>query len=840
MRCLHAIALAAALAAGPPPVAAAQAGDTWWNPAWAYRKRVRVALPAIDPPLPFAYRPAGKGDETVPARASIFCEAPPKTSAANEIRVLDAGGNLLPCVASGPDARGYVHVTFPARRTIVGTIVEAMTAKTRQVTLTCGRRSAVTPGLRFWAVNGPTRVAALEVTAVADKTATARVVELRAPSVAKGTAVRSRDLTAAEYFIYYGNPESREAGPTWTPVATPVAQYTWRVGSAPKSEEQFRDLLTGGPEFVGATRRGSINSSANPLGAPGEGYLLNAYESYVHCPFDGLYRFSIDTDGPSLLYADGQYVAIRPGFFIRSRQWEHRGKIKLSAGYHQLLLLATESSSGGVVTRLGWQPIEAKVYSLVPTSFFASRIQAEVVELATRDKGRQAFFTHRLAARTLVAGEDRRYQFVQFTSRWAPPAASRRDVAYLWSFGDDEQGQAESPGHLYAVGKGEASFTVALTARAGGKTLGTYTRKVHCDPRPVEKLKLALQTVSFANIVYNDERMSMAVRIDNASRSPVILSAVARVVRTRDGKKHVDPVLRRQILIRAVDEDFCIVPVDMKKLPGKEADIEVDLYLGGQKVLGTAARVIPSPVGLETLKPGLGALFDPEGRRVMLCADIEDPERHLKWPILRFIRDDVYAPAAGTRTSILLFGDRMTNLVAPGETVADYVTLIGQALSKQKRAFQFAPRSTGRLPTLPDLVLFAKTLKALKTLPHIIVISPGLADVEADVGTRDFARAVDVMIDRTRAADPRIKIVVVSPPPYPGNRRRSDLYTTKLHRVAKDHHVAFVNLADLLGRDEGWDVRYYAAPRGAAGILLRNPNPAAHRVLADAILEELR
>jgi lysophospholipase L1-like esterase len=249
---------------------------------------------------------------------------------------------------------------------------------------------------------------------------------------------------------------------------------------------------------------------------------------------------------------------------------------------------------------------------------------------------------------------------------------------------------------------------------------------------------------------------------------------------------------------------------------------------------------MPSPGELTTLAGRLGGLYDPEGRRVMICLRIEDPDRHLRWVFYRYLRDNVYGRLAGSRRRVLLFGDRMANTVGPGESFTDYVTLLERVVADDRRTLQFGARSGGKLPTLRDLVLFAKTLAGLDQAPDIVVLCPGLADVTQAVGERDFARSIDVMVDCVRRVSDRAKVVVVSPPPYPLNRRRSDLYTRELKRVIRDHHLPFVNLTELLAEGkEDWMAQYYAAPL-AEGILLQNPNQAAHRAIAEAILDELR
>jgi len=826
-----------ALAALPAAAGQTERADHWWNAAWACRKRVRVKLPATKPLIVPYHTPGSDGDDVIAARARIVCESPPKTSAQREIRVVDAGGNVLPCVAAGPDARGIIQVIFPARRTIAGRLAGPIQEGTKEVVLSVGRNKAVTPGMRFHVPSGTERVATLEVKQVAATTSTARVIEKRLPGIAKGSAVRSQDLTGAEYHIYYGNPSAKEDSPSWSPKSAAVTQVTWRVGSVPTSLNGLDELLRGNPERLGTTRRTQINSRSNPLGSPGEGHLLSAYETYIHCPIPGLYRFSIDTDGPSFLFVNGAVVAIRPGFFIRSRQWEHRGKVKLGVGYHRLLLFAIESGRG-VVTRLGWQPITAKVYSLMPTSVYAPYVEAEVVGYEGREERARTFFTYTAAPRTLLVAKKRRYQFVQFHNFTTIEARGKYDtVTYLWQFGDEERSRKASPGHLFALAGGTPteSFDVTLRAFVGGKLAGEYRRRVHLETRPDEKLRVAADIVSFANIVYEDERTSIAVRLRNASFTPIILRAVGRM-QTAAGK---DIILNRPMVIQAMDEGFCILPLDMKELSEKRAIIELELLLGSQRVASTSARIIPSPEELHTLRRGLGALYDPDGRRVMICAEIEEADRHLRWVFFRYLRDEVYARASDTRQRVLLFGDRMDNPVTPEKSFTDYVAILESRFKKHNRPFQFVPRSTGLVPTLADLVRLAKTLRTTKPLPDIIIISPGPSDVAQAAGARDFTRSIDVMVDLVRATSRRTKIIIVSPPPYPANPRLSTHYTEQLNRVAKRHHVPFVDLDKLLTRGEAdWPKTYYAPP-DAEGILWQNPNEAAHRLIADEIFKQL-
>ncbi|HUT33353.1 MAG TPA: GDSL-type esterase/lipase family protein [Planctomycetota bacterium] len=1049
---LLALALVAALWPGGVALAG---GDDWWSPAWSHRKRVRVRLAAAEP-LGFRYRPPAAGaEDTVAAEALLACEIKLAAGAAREIRVVDAGGNVLPCAADDPDSRGLVHVAFPARRTITGQLATPIQDGTKTVTLSVGRDKAVAPGTRFYALAGPNRIATLEVDTVEPKTSTARVLDKTTPNIAQGIPVESDVLTSAEYSIYYGNSKPEGEAPRWTPPTAPVALYGWRVtdgqllSQLEESRGTYRRVpvervaaaMRNSPSYVGTRSLSVINSPGNPLDYDSD-YHVSVYESFFRSDLAGLCRFSVDSSAPAYLFVDGKMMAQRPSFFYQvAGNFEHRGKIALQEGYHHLLLCAVESSKLHN-TRLGWQPLTATVFAPVPASFYLARLEAEAVGFETRDQRRQVCFAATLAPLSVVAENRKRFQFVQFRS--LTPVEEDDATTYRWEFGDGSRGDGQAPGHLYEVPAtgAVASFPVALHVAHDGKPLGQYQQTVYCDPRPSEKLNLSLDIVSFANIVYFDERTSVAVRLRNTGFGPVIVRAIGRL-ESRDDKQ---VIVNQDLLVEGKNENFCVLLIDMKQLEDKPALLELEIRLGGQRVLDAAARVIPFadltrrgtvalddgelvlgpggpysgvawtgefptmnyevtlhaqrragrdlchvtfpvasalctlrprawdiffesdrwykirlrvtearveawldgrkvadvpraaaqvalPLAFEAMKPfgvhaalnacvavrdiavgrieggaaapppaapaapaeprpkptppgrrrprgepeppakppaapatpavegpgpgswtplfsgslsgwkpvtetdlsllqrGLGALYDYAGRRVMLSTEIEDADRHLEHVFSRYIYEKHFA----SRRSVLLFGDRMAPAAAPGKKFPDYVTLLAERLGGAKRPFQFVERTIGLLPTLADVVLFARTLQVLEPLPDLIVVSPGLADVQQAVGDRDFARSFDLMIDAVRATGKSIKVILVSPPPCSRNVRVSRLYTQSVAKLARDHHVQFLDLDALLapGHDD-WLKAVYAAP-DAQDVFLDTPTEAAHRRIADAI-----
>ncbi|MFP4055611.1 MAG: GDSL-type esterase/lipase family protein [Candidatus Brocadiia bacterium] len=818
--------------------AAAAPGDQWWDAAWAYRKRVVVPL-AAEKPLGFFYKPPSEiGEDLLAAQVVLSCEGTLKAGAEKEIRVVDAGGNLLPSVATGPDELGRVRVVFPARRTIAGQLASPLRPGAQTVELTVGHEEAVVEGMRFYVTDGPDRAAELEVVSAEEKTSTARVVSRPVPSRDKGAPVRSAVLTDAQYFVYYGNPEAKGAAPSYAPPGHAVTQYAWLItsGGVPTSEEELRNCMRASPKYLKKRHDEQVNNRSNVLDLSAEAWYVSAYESYIYCPMPGLYRFSVDSGGSSFLFVDGRKAAERPGFHHQvANQFEHRGKIPLDEGAHHVVFLAVESGKK-YLTRLAWQPVTGKVFKLMPPEAFLSRIPARVVGYEARDQRHQAFFTYRLAPRAVAARGGERYQFVRFDNRTVlPPRDAGAEASYVWELGDGTTSREREACHFYKLPQGQRSttFAASLEVVVGRRVIGRYRGDVHVPEQEADPFQIAADVVSFADIVYEDERTGISVRLRNRGFSPLILRAVARL--TTRGETEI--VLNRRLLIEARGENFCVVPVDLKKIGRAHATVALDVLLDERQVASMRAHVAPSPRRLATFRSHRGALFDEHGYRVMIVAEREDPDRHWRWVLARYLRDELYARRAKTRRRVLLFGDRMAPLPQPGEPFTDYVERVAARLEAEGRTVQFVPRTPGRLPTVPDVVRFARQLQSLESegeLPDIVVFSPGLSDVAQATGVRNFVRAIDVMVDCLRATDPRIKPVIVSPPPFPGNPRRSRRYAQALHRMAARHNILFLDLHQLLtkGADD-WLRAYYATE--ADGVFRRDPNEAAHERLARAL-----
>ncbi|MFA4945811.1 MAG: SGNH/GDSL hydrolase family protein [Lentisphaeria bacterium] len=117
--------------------------------------------------------------------------------------------------------------------------------------------------------------------------------------------------------------------------------------------------------------------------------------------------------------------------------------------------------------------------------------------------------------------------------------------------------------------------------------------------------------------------------------------------------------------------------------------------------------------------------------------------------------------------------------------------------------------------------------------PAILVAAIGSDDAALRTPHHEFARAVDAALDRARLRNPRLELVIVTPPPVPVEEKVTAAYAEILRRLAREHHARLVDLhADWLARAD-WH-RFYAVD-GDPALLGRRPNAEGLAAIAAAL-----
>ena len=119
----------------------------------------------------------------------------------------------------------------------------------------------------------------------------------------------------------------------------------------------------------------------------------------------------------------------------------------------------------------------------------------------------------------------------------------------------------------------------------------------------------------------------------------------------------------------------------------------------------------------------------------------------------------------------------------------------------------------------------------------VVALAWGFHEAYARYPLPVFARALDLAVDRLRDAHPEIQIVLVTPPPIPGEAGAVGRYAEEVRRLAREHHTELVDWHDAVTRRVEWE-SLYALP-GDDGVTGLYPNDEGLRFLRALLAEAL-
>jgi len=217
-------------------------------------------------------------------------------------------------------------------------------------------------------------------------------------------------------------------------------------------------------------------------------------------------------------------------------------------------------------------------------------------------------------------------------------------------------------------------------------------------------------------------------------------------------------------------------------------------------------------------------LANRSGVRVMLLNKIEDDATYRRWAPVRW--------ASGLWRHHGL-----------PHTVWASARLLGAARPDATRVGNDATEA--RIPgTSPSLIAYrGDPLQAVLEVPKsnpsssdsVLCFLWGYEEAAAHLPVRELERALDAAIDRVRAGNPGILVVLATPPPLPGAERFTASYSVAIRRLARVHHVPLIDLHAKVLSQKDWHSLY--ALDGDASTLGFYPSQEGCRRLA-AWLEE--
>lgn len=308
--------------------------------------------------------------------------------------------------------------------------------------------------------------------------------------------------------------------------------------------------------------------------------------------------------------------------------------------------------------------------------------------------------------------------------------------------------------------------------------------------RPALGTDLSVKEIRAPRFVYSTENNNICVTVSNSDSADRTVTVVVRL-KPKDAEPRK---IKQSFTARGRRDDSVLIPVNMADFPERAGTIAVTVKAGDEEVFSGRIDVRDSLAGLEGIETVSGGLFDAEGTPCVICTVLEDPAKYRKWAPYKWVR----TRADRSPKRVLLLGSPMVNTLDVPE--GPYVEELRRLVEADEEFFAFVPRGKGVRPVFEDMLRVKGLVREHR--PDIFIFCPGLEDVYSSVPARDFARALDVLIDQVRSLDVPPRIVLVTPVPLLSDLELSEEHEAAVRKVARQHHTAIVDLRKVLGGNE--------------------------------------
>jgi len=307
-------------------------------------------------------------------------------------------------------------------------------------------------------------------------------------------AFESHSKQKQRVVVYYGNPKAEAEKNMWRPEGG-ILLETWKyaggpIGDAERIKSTVKTCQDSPP--VGRVYLPSIFIGGNIFGP--EEPVCNRYSGKLRCPTTGEYTFVISCFDAGALYVDDRLAVSWPGRHHWVPDIRHQGKIELKAGEHEFRLDHVKLSNEGGIVAAWSTPISRTIRILEAGHFIpVGRGQIGIQEKYHREL--VADFTLQQTANA-VLDADGEVPFYRYAFTAVEPSA-RKDLEYLWDFGD---GQTEIGARADHVFLHEGLKAVKLTVRRGGKN-DTTTHRVYIGPNRLNSRMGPVRLAEFSPII---------------------------------------------------------------------------------------------------------------------------------------------------------------------------------------------------------------------------------------------------------------------------------------------------------------------------------------------------
>jgi len=853
-------AFAWAAVAMPPSRAAGRKPVPWWNRAWKYRKVVRVKFPKQGNDIPVNFFEPSKllGKRSLTGRVTIVIESRSKRPG-KEVVVTDAAGRLVPARAYASGWDQQVTVLFKAQPRTADYYLYYGNPEAKRARLDWRGRSAYP----IMMVTVPVK----DADAIRTPARACRAI-LEAPEVKTRMGAYSINSSRNLFGLRPGvNYITLYSGLIYAPVdgtyefavnaggtahllidgslvltvrgrARPAR--AWKHKAAVKLDEGVHNFAVLHGESSGAQgihmgwrRPGQLRIAL----MTGSAFARSNYTPAKVVGFEELGKettpfFTFERPGEAFTLSSGEAVAhLKLNNLTRGDGLCYRWKVGA--------LSFTERSPRCFVPAGRESSITLEVFR--GDRSLGTYTRSLSLRAIRRRKG-EAAFELLTCPNVCYAGERARLTFrVTNLSDYSLPLRHEREL----STGRSVTGTMNIPA------RGKKQVTVALPRITGRDSwaqltlrlwhkdvkLGHQTwRVVRHEPgrpelvarpgRPIDGKRPPYVVVAAPkDIAHEGEQAALTFVVGNLANYPVSLRYEHELSTGRSVSSYLDLPPRGE---ESVHSDLPTPPS-----AASFAQVTSRMWLATDQMgVATVRAVRPGP-WLASLTPDLGHLVDPgrERRRTVIVTELEDASRYRRWALAKWVwRQFKSAP-----DTIMLFGDPMLN-VADSSGEDSYVDILRKRLARAGKTLRFVEGARDAVaPCVADIPAFGAALA--RHAPDLVIISPGSRDALSGASRRQFARALDVLIDLARGRENAPAVVIISPPPLLSNPKVSEGLARAARTVAKQHHVPFVDIHKLIMDKKDWKSAYKQGADDEVYYLY--PNAETHKEIAESVLGKI-
>jgi hypothetical protein len=528
---------------------------------------------------------------------------------------------------------------------------------------------------------------------------------------------------------------------------------------------------------------------------------ISVYEGTIFCPETGDYLFAINADDLAVLSLPGvvDFLCWRnPG--VPGATWEDPAnpqavrRISLKKGVYRISYLHGENA-GAQLAKLGWRLPSSDGIEMVPPEAFARYLPVDVLGRQERDEAFSPFFVAEHLYNLRVNGVGAGFPVIRL--RACPmPGADQDGAKCVWDLGDGTTAEGPEVRHEFPAVR---PYQVTLrTTNAAGRA-ASVTRPVTAPALPAREMTVDLQLEVLTPVIPHASALALNVRVTAQGGAGRVFQLASHSEGSSADGLPGEQV--RDVPLEPGGELMMAEWSDMRLVrpgEGKETRVVLSVSLHGVAV----AREEVAVLGTNGVLSGLHldraqALRTRDGAlaavRLMRSGQLPEAPRQIA------------APRPGT-VRLLVFDDMLAG--PPGGSAEEgFPEALAAMLKARYPALDFAlSRSaveTGQEPS--PLERFLHLLDVLGSArPTLVLLVCQPASVVNGAPLEDFRRCLTASVDQIQART-RAEVVVVTPPPTPGNPGASRPYARAAKQVGLQKDVPVVDLYSRFILTDGWE-----------------------------------